>query len=231
MNDTHRKEVIGRATLYLGDCREILPTLGRRAAIVTDPPYGVPIMVKLRHGSGDKRRGSARKVYNNKFAEVAGNDAEFDPSHLLAFSQAIVWGANHFAHRLPHNGRWLVWDKRCGVIPERNQADCELAWCSTYGAARMFRHVWDGMVRDSEIGIRRQHPTQKPEALMSWCLRFVDEQTIIDPFLGSGTTGVAAVQAGRDFIGIESQPEYFAVACKRIEDAQRQADLFIGKAA
>src|SRR4051812_20842359 len=100
---------IGRATLYCGDCREIIPALDRQRAVVTDPPYGVPIMTKLRHGSGDKRRGNARKVYNNKFDEVRGNDEEFDPLPLIYFDEAILWGANHYAHRLPHNGRWLVW--------------------------------------------------------------------------------------------------------------------------
>jgi site-specific DNA-methyltransferase (adenine-specific) len=224
----YRVERIGSATLHLGDCYDIMPALRSDIdAAVMDPPYGIPIMTKLRHGSGDKPRGNARKVYNNKFDEVAGNDREFDPEPFLGFPEVLIWGANHFAHKLPHNGRWLIWDKRCGIIPERNQADCEMAWVKSYGAARVFRHVWDGMVKDSDIGERREHPTQKPVALMRWCFRFVKGKTVLDPFMGAGTTGVAAVLEGRVFVGIEREEKYFDAACRRIEQAQRQGDFFV----
>src|SRR5581483_2894916 len=101
------------------------------------------------------------------------------------------WGGSKFfgARIIPRNGRWLIWDKRCQIIPPRTQADCELAWCSDYGAARMFYHYWDGMVKQSEQGISREHPTQKPLALMTWCMGFApDAQLVLDPYMGSGTT-------------------------------------------
>ena len=219
--------IIGRATMYCGDCRDILPSISRDAAICSDPPYGVPILTNTAMG---KKRGGAVKKDGRAWKPVIGNDQEFDPSPLLDFSEVVLWGANHFAHRLPHNGRWLVWDKRCGIIPQRTQADCELAWSKDYGAARMIRFLWDGICQDEKKGAR-YHPTEKPEGVMAWTLGFIKSRTIVDPYMGSGSTGVPAVKEGRDFIGIEKDPDYFAVACKRIEDAQRQGDMFIQGAA
>lgn len=183
-------------------------------AVVSDPPYGVDIMTdfdfKRKTGSGQGK----------KFKEVYGNDNEFDPTPWLTYGFQLLWGANHYAHTLPHNGRWLSWDKRCQVVPQRHQADCELAWCSEYGAARIFYHVWDGFLRDSEKGQERVHPTQKPVELMRWCLSFTDKETIIDPYMGSGSTGVAALREGRKFIGVEYDREYFEIACERMAKAQ-----------
>lgn len=201
-------------------------------AIITDPPYGIPIMTDM---SFERKTGTAQDKW---FKEVHENDNEFDPTPWLKGKFQLFWGANHYAHNLPHNGRWLVWDKRCQVAPQRNQADSELAWCSEYGAARTFYHVWDGFLKDSEQGNERLHPTQKPIALMEWCLEFTDCNTVFDPYMGSGTTGVAAVRNGRQFIGIEFEREYFEIACKRLAEAQSekmpahlnktdQVDLFI----
>jgi hypothetical protein len=217
---------IGRATLYLGDCRGILPTLPRDSAIVSDPPYGVPILVNTGFG----KRGGAVKKDGRDWGEFKGQNEPFDPTPWIDFAECVLWGANHFAHRLPHNGRWLVWDKRCGVIPQRTQADCEMAWAKDYGAARMIRFLWDGICQDEKKG-ERYHPTEKPEGVMSWTLGFIKSQTIIDPYMGSGSTGVVSVRAGRDFIGCEVDESYFATACKRIEDAQRQGDFFVEAAA
>lgn len=215
------KVEIGNATLYCGDCYEILPHI-QADALVSDPPYGVPIMTNFNLG----KKGN-RAAHGKEFAPVKGNDEPFDPTPFLNYPLVLMWGANHFAHRLPDNGRWLVWDKRCGVTPQRTQADGELAWVNEYGAARIFRHVWDGMIKDSEKGEEREHPTQKPVQLMKWCLQFAPEAKVIfDPFMGSGTTGVAAVEEGRTFIGIEYSSKYFAVAKRRIERAQQQGKLF-----
>lgn len=213
--------IIGRATLYNADYRDVLPLFDRASAIVTDPPYGVPILTNTAMG----KRGAVKKD-GRAWKPVIGNDEPFDPTPFLEFSEALLWGANHFAHRLPHNGRWLIWDKRCGVIPQRTQADCELAWVKDYGAARMIRFLWDGICQDEKKG-ERFHPTEKPEGVMKWCLGFVRGQTIVDPFMGSGSTGVAAVQQGRDFIGVELDPDYFETACHRLEQAQRQGDFFV----
>lgn len=236
---------IGRAVLLLGDNTKW--NKGTQAlielqhpdidfddmAVVSDPPYGIEIMTDM---SFERKTGTAQGKW---FKEVHGNGNEFDPRPWLLGKEQILWGANHYARHLPHNGRWLVWDKRCQVAPPRNQADGEMAWCSEYGAARIFYHVWDGFLRDSEKGQERAHPTQKPVALMEWCLGFTDCKTIFDPFMGAGSTGVAAVRAGRKFVGIEIEREYFDAACERLAKVQGeklpdhlktnqdQVDLFI----
>jgi len=211
-----RIEQIGEATLYLGDCLDILPTLGKVDAVITDPPYGInynPV-----GGNGMARRGN--------LARVIGDDRPFDPAPLIAFERCILWGANHYADRLPASSKWLVWDKRqIGVV--LNFADCEMAWCKGGGLARVIRHVWQGMIRDSEMGELRQHPTQKPVAVMEWCIQqYPDAKSILDPFMGSGTTGVACANLGRKFVGIEIDENYFDIACERIDNAYRQARLF-----
>ena len=203
-------------TIYNADCREILPGLPKVDLVLTDPPYGIPIMTD---GSfyGGKNRAANGKAY----LPVAGNDEQFNPSLLFAASfNQILWGANHYAPKLPHNGRWLVWDKRCQQQPTRTQSDCELAWCSDYGAARIFYHVWDGMIKDSERGIPRQHPTQKPVALMKWCISFYPAtKTILDPFLGSGTTVRAAKDLLRKSIGIEIDEKYCEISARRCQQS------------
>ena len=207
-------------TLYLGDCREILPTLGKVDAVVTDPPYGIG------YSHGPVQTGKWKSKHQR--VKIVGDDAPFDPRLLLSFSECLLWGANNFAAHLPIGG-WLVWDKRRGVEQvEFSMSEAELAWLSKPGATRVFRHLWFGLARDSEVG-QHLHPTQKPVALLEWCLGFIDAATILDPFMGSGTTGVAAVNLGRRFIGIEIEPKYFDIACRRIEQATRQSDLFIEK--
>lgn len=205
-------------TLYLGDCRELLLTLPAFDAVVTDPPYGIGYSY---HGGG------VRNYAPEKSAPIIGDDKDFDPSPWLAFP-CLLFGADHFSTRLPA-GRWLSWDKRRNVCPPRSQSDIELIWCSEPGPRRVCYHLWDGMLRDSEKDVPREHPTQKPVAVMQWCLAFFPgAQTILDPFMGSGTTGVACVKLGRKFIGVEIDPQYFDIACRRIEEATKQPDLFIG---
>jgi site-specific DNA-methyltransferase (adenine-specific)/modification methylase len=209
-----------------GDCLEVLPTLGRFDAVVTDPPYGIAFA----HGGNDNS-GIGGGKYATKFAgqAIVGDDQPFDPSPLLRLSeQVILWGANHFADRLPPSPSWLIWDKRAASQHSNDFADCELAWCSHKAVARVFRHQWDGMMKASERGVPRVHPTQKPVVLMEWCLGQIPEAaSILDPFMGSGTTGVAAVKLGRRFTGIEIDPGYFDIACRRIEAALREPDMFI----
>ena len=199
-------------TIYHGDCREILPTLDNVDLVLTDPPYGIDFM----HQPANLFT-KTRACVGKEYLELQGNDQEFNPSFLLPFGDCILWGANHYAHNLPHNGKWLIWDKRGDTQPTRNQADCELAWFSEYGAARVFRHVWDGMIKQSERGIPRQHPTQKPIALMKWCIGFASEaKTILDPFMGSGTTLLAAKLECRQAIGIEIEEKYCEIAANRL---------------
>lgn len=204
--------VIGRATLYCGDCRDILPTVGKVDAVVTDPPYGI----------GAAKAGAHSSIRDNDAWEAqcwddGRPDAELFAALMEAAPTVAIWGGNYFADLLPPSSGWLCWRK-----PEAETgfslADIELCWTNLEFAARCRTYAR----RDGN-----QHPTQKPVSIMRWTLDFALGQTILDPFMGSGTTGVAAVQMGRDFIGIEREPKYFDIACRRIEEAQRQADLFI----
>lgn len=219
-----RVEQIHDATLYLGDCREILPTLSKVDAVVTDPPYGIGYQAR----KGDKRRVSG---WIHEGEKIVGDDAAFDPTEWLQLGQCILWGANHFANLLPR-GRWLIWDKRGhpDFYGKTTFSDCEIAWASDPGPDRMYKQIWNGIVREGEPAANnqfRQHPTQKPIALMAWCLGFIDPAAhILDPFMGSGTTGVACANLGRKFIGLEIEPKYFEIACRRIEEAYRQPRLF-----
>lgn len=220
-----RVEHIGRATLYLGDCRDILPTLGKVDAVVTDPPYGIGKDTGAAVGGMD---GSGRYVRRPKQYEGGWDgdrpDCKTFAAMLARAPLAIIWGGNYFADLLPRGGRWLFWDKRNNMP---SFSDGEMAWTSIQGASvKKFAH-YNQCVDDE-----RAHPTQKPVPLMKWCLGFIpNARTILDPFMGSGTTGVAAVQMQRDFIGIEREPTYFDIACRRIEDAQRQGSLFTEEAA
>jgi site-specific DNA-methyltransferase (adenine-specific)/modification methylase len=206
-------------TLYCGDCREILPTLGKVDAVVTDPPYGIAYK-PLRGSNGSKMWGDAT---------VRGDDAPFDPSPLLGHPAVILWGANNFAARLPDSNGWLIWDKcprgpRVGFI----YSHCEMAWTNFLGRTQKFALEWEGAARNGESFV---HPTQKSTDLMRWCIELIPPPAtlILDPFMGSGTTGVAAVKLGRKFTGIEIEPKYFDVACRRISEATKQTDLFIEK--
>jgi len=219
-----RVEVLGDCTLYLGDCLEVLPTLDPSGVdlVLTDPPYGI-------------QYDASHSKYKNGIAYQAATwDREpFDPSHLLRFERLILWGGNCYASRLPDSKVWLSWVKTTRNRSKVRQADFEMAW--TMGCIRRsqaFRHLWIGAYRDSESGIRNVHPTQKPIALMEWCLEIAktpEGATVLDPYMGSGTTGVACVNTGRKFIGIEIDEGYFDIACRRIEAALAQPRLIEAK--
>jgi len=208
-----RVETIGRATLYPGDCRDILPTLGKVDAVVTDPPYGIGASA----GTGKYGR---LKVNSDLQWDNEPPSVELMETVRLTAPLCLIWGMNYF--QLPPTRRYLVWDKGAG-FKGRDFAECELAWCSVDGNATIYQR--DPLARKDYAG--KEHPTQKPVAVMQWSIAALgDANTILDPFMGSGTTGVAAVQMQRDFIGIEREPAYFDIACRRIEDAQRQGSLF-----
>lgn len=223
---------IGRATLYCGDAREIVPTVSA-ACILTDPPYGMAYTSG--HNSGRKGAGAAMARKDGNFAPIKGDKAPFDPSLLTGFGvPCVIWGANYFNDKLAAGNRWLIWDKLAGKTPVPSGSDIELAWTSTPGADRIYTHLWRGIMRAGEENIvhgAKLHPNQKPVALMAWCLSFLPEGTVLDPYMGSASAGVAAVRAGREYVGIEIDPVHFETACKRIEDAQRQGDMFLSEVA
>lgn len=210
-----REESIGDCRLILGDCLEILPTLGKVDAVVTDPPYGI---------GEDGGRFRDRKGGGHRVLPKGGWDREtpaavvFDTILQLSGEQ-IIWGGNYFADKLPVSKGWLYWQKLMGG----DFADGELAWTSRDKALREFT------LCNKMHG--KEHPTQKPVKLMQWCLTHIPTaQTILDPFMGSGTTGVACVKAGRKFIGIEIDEGYFNIACERIRKAYAQPDFFVERA-
>lgn len=208
--------IIGDAQLWLGDCREILPSLDRVDACITDPPYGIGKDGQKRTTGGH----GGRKAYEFMGWDSQRPDREIFGNLLAAADFHIIWGGNYFADLLPPTGKWLVWDKNQRI----NQSDGELAWTSMHGAIRIFDMNRVELMLDGA-----EHPTQKPVELMKWCIKQLPERckTILDPFCGSGTTGVAAVRLGRSFIGIEREPRYFDIACRRIEQAYAQPDMFV----
>jgi len=210
-----RKEVIGDCTLYLGDCMDILPTLGKVDAVVTDPPYGIG---EAAGKNGSRSNLAIAKDYgNHRWDDKPAEDAI--ALCVDVAKQCVVFGGNYYS--LPPTSCWLVWDKENGA---NDFADCELAWTNLPIAVRRIRYMWNGMLRAN--GEKRgDHPTQKPIGVMRWCVDFTTG-TVCDPFMGSGTTGVACVQLGRKFIGIEISEEYFEIACSRIRQAYNQPDLF-----
>ena len=197
-------------TIYHADCRDILPELPKVDLVLTDPPYGI--------GEANGKNKSRGLVAQPKDFGVADWDDKPIGQTLLdsvikKSSQAIIFGGNYYA--LPPSSCWLVWDKDNG---ETDFADAELAWTNLKKAVRLFKWRWNGMLqenmKDKEY---RYHPTQKPVALMSWCLSLVpDANLILDPFCGSGTTLRAAKNLGRKAIGIEIEEKYCEIAAKRM---------------
>lgn len=190
--------------IYHGDAREVIPDLPVvPKVIVTDPPYGMAVDTDYRTRGG------------KTFAPIAGDEVPFDPAFLLAMGlPTALFGGNHFASRLPDSRTWIVWDKRDGVLTNSN-ADCELIWTNLDGPERIIRHVWAGMLRDSERRETKQHPTQKPVAVMRALLQRMPDGLVLDPFMGAGSTLVAAKDLGRKAIGIEIDEGYCEAAARR----------------
>ena len=205
--------VIGNAELWHGDCREVLPLLPPFDLILTDPPYGIGINKSPRLSIS---RGHGGETWDNKPV----------PQWLMLMlhdwaQELIVWGGNYYTMG-PTRG-FLVWDKQ---NDGRDFADCEMAWTNIDAVARIFRK------RPMNMDGGKEHPTQKPVALMVWCIaKATNATTVLDPFMGSGTTGVACANLGRSFVGIEREKKYFDIACERIARAQAQGQLSLADAA
>jgi site-specific DNA-methyltransferase (adenine-specific) len=212
-------------TLILGDCLEVLPTLVGVDAVISDVPYGIGWD---RGEGGSAVRGTKSPAVRLSSKPIAGDDRPFDPTPILAFPEVILFGANHYCHRLPV-GKWHAWDKLHGWASHDRNSDVEFIWQKGRpGASRIISHLWKGVQQDSEKGLSKVHQSQKPVAVMEWCIGLVpNAKHILDPYMGSGSTGVAAVRLGRRFTGVEIDDGHFATACRRIEAALSQPDIFI----
>ena len=193
-------------TLHLGDCLEVMRSMPDKSvdAVITDPPYGI---------------GIANNPFRQKFEKQEWDSEPIDREVLHELKRIskyqVIWGGNYF--ELEPSKSFLVWDK-CQPY-NFTSSMCEQAWTNLNKPAKMFRH--------DVKSYQKQHPTQKPVELMAFCINYLpdDVQTVLDPFMGSGTTGVACVQTGRNFIGIEIDPDYYAIAERRIRDAQAHVPL------
>jgi site-specific DNA-methyltransferase (adenine-specific) len=202
------KKVIGNATLYLDDCRSVLPMLPLVDAVITDPPYGIGFAAQPT--KWQRLAGKEAQSWDDAVAE------DLDDLRALGAVQ-VIWGGNYYP--LPQTRGWLSWFK-----PDAppSMASFELAWTNLDKNARQIQHSI-GATNAERVG----HPTQKPLAVMQFSLEYAGmPDLVLDPYMGSGTTGVAAIRAGKRFIGIEVNADYFKVACERIENAQRQERLF-----
>jgi DNA modification methylase len=201
-------------TLILGDSEQMERI--EADAIVSDPPYGIKWNTNYQFGLKNSSAKYAKNLVRKKHNAVGGDDKPFDPSRWLAYGTAVLWGCNYFMDALPA-GSLFVWDKRT-YDGKAFMSQAEAAWCSRVGAVRMFHHVWQGFSRASENS-EHHHPTQKPVALMAWCMdeaKIPQGATVLDPYMGSGSTGIACIRTGRRFIGIERDPVHFATAEQRI---------------
>lgn len=214
---------IGDCRLIRADCLDVLPTLGTVDAVVTDPPYGI-----FKNATSSGIMFGKPTIYSD---DKSAPEWDQRPSKetiaacVMSATQFVIWGGNYFADYLGVCKGPLIWNKLTG---NNSYADAEMAWNNVSGTSRIFTHQWCGAFKDSERGLRARHPTQKPIALMEWCIAKT-RGTILDPFMGSGTTGVAAVRLSRYFIGIEREQKYFDIACERISEAWGDRGLFAEK--
>jgi DNA modification methylase len=192
-----------------------LPQLEPVDLVLTDPPYGI------NHPTNYASRNRAAIAQCRDYPPVFGDDKPFDPSFLIAYP-CILFGANYYADKLPSSSGWIVWDK---LRPKGiDQSEAELAWSNFVKGVRVYRQLWHGALRDSDDGL--WHPTQKSTEIMVFCLSlpWTPQGTVVDPFMGSGTTLRAAKDLGRKAIGIEVEEKYCEIAAKRM--AQEVLCLF-----
>lgn len=241
------KRIIGDCTLYRGDSLELLHAgvFGKLGAIVSDPPYGINFEKSGSGGQGAPDRTGGKDVRNG--SKIHGDDVPFDPAPWLDAAPAascnalskenkniLLWGADHYMQRLPATGTMLAWDKHLGRAGDDHFADCEWAWVGRKRVKReVFRYLWKGIMASTTAldlpppGVKndgkrfaRVHISQKPVELMRWCIEKVRPLTglpILDPYMGSGSTAIAALSLGHTFIGCEIDAVHFETACKRIE--------------
>jgi site-specific DNA-methyltransferase (adenine-specific)/modification methylase len=230
-----KQEILSpNCTILCGDCKEVIPQL-QFDAVVTDPPYGISFNHKrhLKCQNSYTENGSISR--NNK--PIIGDNVRFDCTHLIELQGRLssfkigstsyerpiaLFGANHFCKDIPEHGSWITWDKSCGQGPSSDFTDAEYIWVNRVVKRCIFRHVWMGAIRvgqDSSNNTKRSHPSMKPVELMAWLIESIRiglGKTVLDPYMGVGSTGVACLQSGRKFIGIEIDPEYYEIAKSRL---------------
>jgi DNA modification methylase len=211
---------IGEHRLLCGDSTDSdqvakLISDNKKLSIYTDPPYGI-------NEKGDRsERGGACQGNNLKDFKDDSIQYAIDAYNLMRIYnplKEVWWGANYYCHHLPQTNNWLVWDKRVEENQRDTQSDCELAWVADgHSSVRIFRHLWKGMIKASEHGQKRVHPTQKPIELASYCFNNYDMgNLILDLFGGSGATMVACHQTKRNCLMMEFEPHYVDVIVKRM---------------
>ena len=216
-------------TIIRGDAYELVDSWPIDSALASDPPYGISLPTNY---AATRRAAEARDARRHAWKgrehgdSMHGDDTAFDPTPFLRFKTLCLWGAQNYSDRLPARYSWLAWDKRDARGAKCHLGDAELAWCSgvPFNSVRMFHHLWIGYQRDSEVGEGSLHPTQKPIALWSWALETcgITSGLVIDPFMGSGSLGVACIRAGLKYCGAEIDPTHFATARARLEKELQQ---------
>jgi site-specific DNA-methyltransferase (adenine-specific) len=216
--------------IICGDCLDVMRELPDKSVdlVVTDPPYGINVANNMHKQAGTRygKAAAAKSFYLAGDWDKSIPTKEYFREIQRVSKNQIIFGGNYFVEHLHNSPCWIVWDKDNG---DNNFADCELAWTSFKTAVRKIKYRWNGMLQENmKEKEYRFHPTQKPIGVFEWILdNYSDPNSIIlDPFLGSGTTAIAAHNTGRFFIGIEKEPKYVEIARKRLEQAQAQQSLF-----
>jgi DNA modification methylase len=207
-----RTRPIPTVTLYHGDCRDIAPTLSGIDAVISDPPYGC-----ANNCDYTRFTGGLIPKGGTFYRSIKGDDQPFDPTPWLEYPKVVLFGCQFYADKLPQ-GTVLVWNKRRPNQLGKFLSDAELAWMKGGKGCYLFNHIWNGFDRESERG-KSLHPTQKPIALWDWVLtraKIHPGQTVLDPYMGSGSLGLACVKRGINYIGIEIERDYFRIAQQRL---------------
>ena len=220
-------------TLYNADCLDVLPI--EADAVISDPPYGMDWNVNTMRFSGGKSPRVVRgKFRSSPVIKIHGDDKPFDPSPWLDYPAVVLWGSNHYANKLPL-GTTLVWLKRHPELYGSFLSDAEMAWMKTGVGIYCYYKQFPPPIRAMESGgdpcnPLAVHPTQKPIGLMAWCMeraKVPQGATVLDPYMGSGTTAIACIRTGRKFVGIEKDERHYQTACERVEAELRQQKLNI----
>ncbi len=214
--------VLPGVELYLGDSVKLRHLVPLDAAIISDPPYGMKWDGKITAGKGGHSPGMKSENFGRT---IMHDDEPFDPAPWLAWEKVVLFGSNHFGARLPV-GTKLIWIKRMDAAFGSFLSDAEEAWMK--GGHGIYCKRDTSLMGET---MNRHHPTQKPVPVMAWCMdkaKVPEGATVVDPYMGSGSTIIAAIRTGRKAIGIEKDPKHFKTACERIKRELAQGDLFLG---